>query len=100
MKVNVQTPHFIADQKLINFIQKKMDKLERYYDRIIYADVFLRLENTKTKSNKIVEVLLSVPGDELIVKKQAKKFEEGVDNCAQSLERLLLKRKQKIRVSA
>ena len=43
MKVNVQTPHFVADQKLINFIQKKMDKLEKFYDHIIYADVFLKL---------------------------------------------------------
>tara|TARA_R110002020_G_scaffold400486_1_gene610551 strand:- start:136 stop:438 length:303 start_codon:yes stop_codon:yes gene_type:complete len=100
MKVNVQTPHFIADQKLINFIQKKLDKLEQYYDQIIYADVFLKVQKTKDRQNKTVEILLSVPGDELIVKKQSKSFEEGTDNCAQSLERLLLKRKQKIRVSA
>ena len=46
MKVNVQTPHFVADQKLINFIQKKMDKLEKFYDHIICADVFLKLEQT------------------------------------------------------
>ncbi len=100
MKVSVQTPHFVADQKLINFIQKKMDKLEQFYDHIIYADVFLRLENTSDRQNKIVEILLSVPGNELIVKKQAKSFEEGADSCAQSLERLLVKRKQKIRASA
>ncbi|HCQ76583.1 MULTISPECIES: ribosome hibernation-promoting factor, HPF/YfiA family [Leeuwenhoekiella] len=100
MKVNVQTPHFVADQKLINFIQKKMDKLEKFYDHIIYADVFLKLENTSDRQNKIVEILLSVPGNELIVKKQAKSFEEGADNCAHSLERLLMRRKQKIRASA
>jgi len=96
----VQTPHFVADQKLINFIQKKMDKLEKFYDHIIYADVFLKLENTSDRQNKIVEILLSVPGNELIVKKQAKSFEEGADNCAHSLERLLMRRKQKIRASA
>ena len=65
MKVNVQTPHFVADQKLINFIQKKMDKLEKFYDHIICADVFLKLENTSDRQNKIVEILLSVPGNEL-----------------------------------
>ena len=100
MKVNVQTPHFVANQKLINFIQKKMDKLEKFYDHIICADVFLKLENTSDRQNKIVEILLSVPGNELIVKKQAKSFEEGADNCAHSLERLLMRRKQKIRASA
>ncbi|MEH6406004.1 MAG: ribosome-associated translation inhibitor RaiA [Leeuwenhoekiella sp.] len=100
MKVNVQTPNFDADQKLINFIQKKMDKLEQYYDQVIFADVFLKVQNTKGRENKIVEILLSVPGDEIIVKKQAKSFEEGTDNCAHSLERSLLKRKQKIRAIA
>ena len=100
MKVSVQTPNFDADQKLINFIQKKLDKLEQYYDRIIFADVFLKVQNTKSRENKIVEIFLSVPGDEIIVKKLAKSFEEGTDNCAQSLERWLLKRKHKIRAIA
>ncbi|MGB5941431.1 MAG: HPF/RaiA family ribosome-associated protein [Leeuwenhoekiella sp.] len=100
MKVNVQTPNFVADRKLLAFIQKRMDKLERYYDRVIYADVFMKVENTKGRENKTVEVLLRVPGNELIVKKQGKSFEEGADNCSQVLERLLLKRKQKIRATA
>ncbi|WGK65049.1 ribosome hibernation-promoting factor, HPF/YfiA family [Croceiramulus getboli] len=100
MKVHVETPNFDADGKLIAFIQKKMDKLEKYYDKIIYADVFLKVQKTSARDNKIVEVLLSVPGDELVVKKQAKTFEGGTDECAQSLERLLLKRKHKIRARA
>ena len=100
MKVNVQTPNFIVDRKLIHFVQKKLDKLEQYYDRIVYADVFMKVQKTKSKENKMVEILLSVPGDEFIVKKQAKSFEEGADSCAHSLERLLLKRKHKIRASA
>lgn len=96
MKVNVQTPNFIADQKLINFVQKKLDKLEQYYDKIVYADVYMKVQKTKSKENKLVEILVSVPGDEFMVKKQAKTFEEGADCCAHSLERLLLKRKRKI----
>ncbi|MFI8378848.1 HPF/RaiA family ribosome-associated protein [Leeuwenhoekiella sp. NPDC079379] len=100
MKVNVQTPHFVADQKLINFIQKKMDKLEQYHDQIIYADIFLKVQNTSGRDNKIVEILLSIPGNELIVKKQAKTFEEGAYNCASSLERLLVKQKEKNRAIA
>ena len=97
MKVNVETPNFVADVKLIDFIQKKLDKLEQFYDRIIFADVFLKVQKTSDKENKIVEVLLSIPGGELIVKKEAKTFEEGVDECARSLERQLKKRKQKQR---
>ena len=100
MKVNVETPQFDADIKLINFIQKKLDKLEQYYDRIIRADVFLKLEPNKKPDNKIVEILLSIPGDKLMVKKYAKSFEEGVDSCTHSLERALIKRKEKTRAHA
>jgi len=97
MKVNVQTPGFDADIKLIQFIEKKLNKLELFYDKIICADVFLKLENTGDPENKIVEVLLSIPGDDLIVKKDCKKFEIGIDECARSLERQLKKRKEKQR---
>lgn len=97
MKVNVQTPNFVADGKLINFIEKKLSKLEQFYDRIIYADVFLKVQKTSEKENKNVEILLSIPGDDLIVKKEAKSFEEATDECVHALQRQLKKRKQKQR---
>lgn len=95
MKVNVQSVNFNADQKLIDFIQAKLDKLEHFYDKIIYADVFLKVQNTSEKENKITEVLLSIPGDDLVVKKTCKKFEACVDECVSSLQRQLVKRKSK-----
>ncbi len=97
MKVTVEAPKFEVDAKLTQFINKRISKLEHFYDRIIHADVYLKLEPNSRPNNKIVEVLVNVPGDEFIVKKVAKSFEEGVDNCVQSLERVLLKRKEKIR---
>jgi len=97
MRVNVETPNFAADVKLLNFIERKLSKLEQFYDRIIYADVFLKVQKTKEKSNKIVEVLLSIPGDDIMIKKEARTFEEGTDECVRGLERQLKKRKQKQR---
>jgi len=97
MKVNVQAPNFAADPKLIEFIETRLEKLEQFYDKIIFADVFLKVQKTSEKQNKIVEILLSIPGGDLIVKKDAKTFEEGTDECIQSLERQLKKRKQKQR---
>ncbi|MFC4632552.1 ribosome hibernation-promoting factor, HPF/YfiA family [Dokdonia ponticola] len=97
MKVIIEAPQFDPDVKLIEFIQKKLNKLEQFYDKIIHADVFLKLEPNNKPQNKIVEILISVPGDEFIIKKNSKSFEEGVDLCVQSLERVLLKRKEKIR---
>ena len=97
MKVNTQSVNFNADKKLINFIQNRMDKLDRYYDKVIKSDVFLKVENTSDKENKIFEAILSLPGDSLVVKKQCKTFEEGVDMAVASLERQLKKRKEKLR---
>ena len=97
MKVITQSVNFNADKKLINFIQKRMDKLEMFYDKVIQTDVFLKVENTSDKENKIFEARVSVPGDSFVVKKQCKSFEEGTDMAVSSLERQLKKRKEKLR---
>jgi len=97
MKVNTQSVNFNADQKLINFIQKRMDKLETYYDKVIKTEVYLKVQKTSEKENKIFEARLSVPGDSFIVKKQCKSFEEGADTAIASLHRQLKKRKDKLR---
>lgn len=98
MKVNVQSVNFKADQKLVDFIQKKLDKLENFYSKIVYADVYLKVQKTSEKENKTTEILLSIPGDDVIVKKTCKKFEECVDEAVKSLQRQLIKKKQKQKV--
>ena len=97
MKVNIQSVNFNADVKLKECIQKRMDKLDNYHDKIIHSDVYLKVENTSAKENKIVEIKVHVPGDEFMVKKQCKTFEEAIDNAASSSERVLLKLKKKTR---
>jgi putative sigma-54 modulation protein len=97
MKVNVHAVNFNVDQKLVDFIEERFNKLEKYYDKVVTSDVFLKVEKTSEKENKIVEAKIIVPGDEFIVKKQCKTFEEGVELSTESMERLLLKRKEKLR---
>jgi putative sigma-54 modulation protein len=97
MKVNTQAVNFNADQKLIDFIQNRMDKLDLFYDKVIQSDVYLKVENTSDKQNKIFEARVKVPGDSFVVKKQCKTFEEGADSAVSSLERQLKRRKEKLR---
>ena len=97
MKVNIQAVNFNVDRKLVDFTQERLDKLEKFYDKIVSSEVFLKVENTSDKENKIVEIRINVPGDDLMVKKTGKTFEEAVEQCAESAERLLVKRKEKIR---
>jgi len=97
MKVNIQSVNFNADQSLIDFIQKRMDKLDMFYDKVVSSDVYLKVENTSDKENKIFEARVNVPGDSLVVKKQCKTFEECADSATASLERQLKKRKEKLK---
>ena len=97
MKVRFQSVNFNADQKLLDFIQEKLDKLDHFYDRIIEGEVFLRVENTSAKENKVAEVKLSIPGNDLVVKKQCKSFEEASDLATDALRRQLTKHKEKVR---
>lgn len=94
MKVNFNAVGFTADQKLVDFIQKKMDKTEQFCDKVIDADVYLKLENTSAKENKIIEIKVNVPGDHFVVKKQAKSFEEAMDDSVNPIERFLKKYKE------
>ncbi|SRR5690606_2604765 len=97
MKVNLNAVGFSVDRKLVDFIQIKLDKLEKFYDRVVDADVYLKVENTSEKENKIAEVRVNIPGNDLAVSKQAKTFEEAIDNCCETIERLLVKHKEKAR---
>lgn len=97
MKVNVHAINFNVDKKLTAFINERMSKLEKYYDKVVSSDVYLKVEKTSEKENKIVELKIHVPGDDFMVKKQCKSFEEAVELSSESLERILIKKKEKIR---
>jgi putative sigma-54 modulation protein len=79
MKLQLQSIHFDADQKLLDYIQKKAEKLDTFYDRITGGEVFLRLNKDNSHENKIVEVKLSVPGHTLFAKEQGASFEAATD---------------------
>ncbi len=97
MKLKVQSIHFDADQVLLDFIQLKMNKLKQYFDGILTGEVFLRLEKNKIADNKVVEIKLHIPGNELFVKEQCKTFEEATDLAVESLTRQITKHKEKMR---
>ena len=96
MKLQMHSIHFDADQKLLDFIQKRADKLETYYDRIVGGEVFLRLENSDNKDNKVVEIKLGIPGATLFAKEQKNSFESAADSAVESLRRQIKKHKEKL----
>ncbi|WP_432708304.1 ribosome hibernation-promoting factor, HPF/YfiA family [Pedobacter sp.] len=97
MKIRVQSIHFNADKKLLEFIQRKVDKLDQYFDQIISGEVYLKLENVEDEANKISEIKLMVPGMTMFAKEQCKTFEEATDLSIESLKKQITKHKDKTR---
>lgn len=99
MKILTQSVNFNADSDLMLFIEKKVTSLEKYHDKIVTAEVFLKVQKTSDKENKHTEIKLNIPGDEFIIKKITKTFEEGASIAVDSLKRQLKKAKEKQRDS-
>ncbi len=97
MKVNLQSVKFKADYKLVEYVQSKLDKLDQFHDHIIDADVFLKVKNTNAPVNKIVEIKINIPGNDILVAKEGESFEEATDTAADVLKRQLRKNKEKVR---
>lgn len=97
MNIRINAVKFDVDTKLVDFINKKVGKLERYFDDIINAEVYLKLENTSELENKVVEIKLDIPGSDLFAQKQSKTFEESTDEAVAALKQQILKHKDKLR---
>lgn len=97
MDIKINSVGFSASSQLEEFIQKKVSKLEKYHDGIIGVDVALKLEKDDHLENKVVEMNVNVKGQEVFAKKNAKKFEEAVDELYDVLKRQLVKVKEKER---
>jgi len=95
MNLKISSVHFDADKKLLDLIEKKIQKLEHYYSGLIGAEVKLKINNDHEKENKVVEVRLEVPGNDLFAKRECKTFEEAVDQIVDTLKTQLIKYKEK-----
>jgi len=80
---------------LINFIQKKTEKLDTFYGSILDGEVFLRLDKNEKNQNKLVEIKLNVPGKQFFAKHQDDSFEAAADEVVEGLRRQLKKHKEK-----
>lgn len=97
MKLKVQSIHFDADQKLIAFINEKVDKLLHFYENIIDGEVILKLDKSVDTKNKVTEIKLRMRGKILFAKEQCTTFEEATDSAVDALKKQLTKHKEKIK---
>ena len=96
MKIDIQSPGFTVNPQLTGFINEKVEKLSRYYDEIISCEVALRLDNSNTKENKLCEIRLAIPGNDLLASSQCKTFEEAVSTAVEILKGQIKRKKTKM----
>ena len=97
MNVKIQSVHFDADEKLMDYVSRKVDKLKTYHDKIVKVDVFLKLDNVVHNiKDKVAEIRVHVPKHDFFVKASSKSFEESFDNAMLSISNQIKRKKGKI----
>lgn len=97
MNVNIQTVHFDADDKLVDYVSKKVEKLNTFHDQILKVDLFLKLDNVvHSIKDKVVEIKVHVPRHDFFVKASSKSFEESFDNAMDSIVSQIKRKKDKL----
>jgi putative sigma-54 modulation protein len=95
MEVKIQSVKFDASKQLIEFVEKKMSRLERFEDSAIGVDVVFKLDKDSEKGNKVALVTLHVPGNDILTEQRARTFEEAIDLALDAIKRQIEKRRDK-----
>jgi len=96
MEIHVQAINFTADQKLIEYVNQKAERLSRLLDRIQRVEIFLKLEEKHSHiKQKSVEIKVSIPGNVLFASESEKTFEKAFDEALGSIKKQLRKQKSK-----
>lgn len=96
MNLNIHAVHFEADIKLIDYVNKKIEKLKTFHDNLIKVDVYLKLDNViHNIKDKVAEISVHVPKQDFFVKASSKSFEESFDSALDSLITQIKRKKEK-----
>lgn len=97
MKLNIQSIHFDADPKLLSYVEKKCDKLDHFFNNITDGKVYLKVIKPHARDNKEVEILVNVPGKEIIGKAHGDTFEAATDQAVEKVKGQLKSYKEKLK---
>ncbi len=97
MNIRFRAVNYSAKDDLIDFTNKRVRKIGNFYNRIIGIEVTTKITNSNDAINKVAELRCLIPGDDVIVRKKGKSFEEAIANASDTAERTLKKRKEKIK---
>jgi putative sigma-54 modulation protein len=91
MQVNVSGHHLEVTDALRSYVDTKLERLERHFDRITNVNVILRVEKQRQKA----EATIRISGGEVFADAEADDLYSAIDLLADKLDRQLIKRKEK-----
>ncbi|HXH18423.1 MAG TPA: ribosome-associated translation inhibitor RaiA [Chitinophagales bacterium] len=98
MEIRIQSIHFTADKKLLDYTEKKISKLEHFFNHIIDVDVYLKFNSAHSQiKEKSANLRMRVPGTTLDAEENSATFEEAIDKAVESLKRQLKRHKEKLK---
>lgn len=93
MQINVSGHHLDITPALRNYVESKLDRLERHFDRITNVDVILSVEKERQKA----ESTIRISGGEVYAGAESDDLYAAIDKLAAKLDRQLIKQKEKIK---
>ena len=100
MTIDFQTTNFKADQKLLEFISSRVSRLDKYYNRLVNATVYLKVDHVPDKVNKTLEIKINLADSQLFVAEHDRTFEAATDKAVDALKHQLAKIKTRQQASA
>lgn len=91
MEIRIKSLKFDASDKLVAFVEKKVARIEKFFDAAQVAEV--TLENAK--EGKIAKIHVHVPGDDLVIERVADTFENAITGCVDAMKEKLTRVKEK-----
>ena len=93
MEIIVKSLKFDADQKLLAYVDKKVSKLAKFFDGVDVAEVTMSL--LQEPDNKSVKIQTHIPGEELVIERNAKTFEEAITDAVDAMKEKIVRIKEK-----
>ena len=91
MQANISGHHLDLTPSLRDYVNNKLNRIERHYDQITSIDVILSVEKQRQKA----EAKVLVSGGEVFANSEEGDMYAAIDSLVDKLDRQLIKRKEK-----
>jgi putative sigma-54 modulation protein len=97
MITKIHSIHFDADVKLLQQIEDRISHLSKFLqNKAVEANVILKLEKVGQVQDKVIEIIIALPGQLLVAKRTRKSFEKALIEVLATIKSQLIRYKRKI----